>query len=274
MRGSAVRATGAAALARGAQHRAEGGERRPRRRHRPRDAGRGGQGLPAADRPRRAWAMPSSSRRCAFSAARNVPVRFGHRLRALDFAQDQVVALDFGEDKMAIGGGRCRDPRRAAGRGRGSGARSHDAVRVPRHRQCAFPARSARRARAHHRDRQRHHRVAVRLPRSLVGHHQRGRSIARCAARGLAATDLAGGRGRRRSSQDAAAVADRARTPRDLRRDAGRECQAPRRDDGVAQSGPRRRLDQDRLAGDHRRGDPVRQSGGRARRPRRDQRRR
>jgi hydroxysqualene dehydroxylase len=38
-----------------------------------------------------------------FLGARNVPVRFGHRLRALDFAQDHVVALDFGDDKMALG---------------------------------------------------------------------------------------------------------------------------------------------------------------------------
>jgi squalene-associated FAD-dependent desaturase len=37
-----------------------------------------------------------------FLAARNVSVRFGHRLRALELAQHQVVALDFGEDRIAL----------------------------------------------------------------------------------------------------------------------------------------------------------------------------
>jgi squalene-associated FAD-dependent desaturase len=37
-----------------------------------------------------------------FLAERNAKVLFGHRLRALDYAQDKVTALDFGEDKLAI----------------------------------------------------------------------------------------------------------------------------------------------------------------------------
>jgi hydroxysqualene dehydroxylase len=37
-----------------------------------------------------------------FLAERDAKVIFGHRLRALDCAQDRVAALDFGEDKLAI----------------------------------------------------------------------------------------------------------------------------------------------------------------------------
>jgi squalene-associated FAD-dependent desaturase len=35
--------------------------------------------------------------------ARNVPVVFGHRLRALDFGKDRVTALDFGEERIGVG---------------------------------------------------------------------------------------------------------------------------------------------------------------------------
>jgi squalene-associated FAD-dependent desaturase len=55
--------------------------------------------LIARDGPGHAFIEPA----LRFLGARNVPVRFGHRLRALDFAQEQVVALDFSEDKMALG---------------------------------------------------------------------------------------------------------------------------------------------------------------------------
>jgi squalene-associated FAD-dependent desaturase len=40
-----------------------------------------------------------------FLAGRGMEVRFGHRLRALEFAQDNVALLDFGEDKLALGDG-------------------------------------------------------------------------------------------------------------------------------------------------------------------------
>jgi hydroxysqualene dehydroxylase len=40
-----------------------------------------------------------------FLAEHGVDVRFGHRLRALELAADKVAALDFGEDKLAIGNG-------------------------------------------------------------------------------------------------------------------------------------------------------------------------
>jgi len=40
-----------------------------------------------------------------FLAERRTDVRFGHRLRALEFAQDKVALLDFGEDQLAIGDG-------------------------------------------------------------------------------------------------------------------------------------------------------------------------
>ncbi|MFL6833305.1 MAG: hydroxysqualene dehydroxylase HpnE, partial [Xanthobacteraceae bacterium] len=39
-----------------------------------------------------------------FLAERNAKVLFGHRLRTLDYAQDKVAALDFGEDRLAIPG--------------------------------------------------------------------------------------------------------------------------------------------------------------------------
>ena len=58
----------------------------------------------------------------------------------------------------------------------------------------------------------------------------------------------------------AAALADRARAPRHICRDAGAGCQAPGRRDCMAQSCARRRLDKYRLARDHRRCDPIRQS--------------
>src|SRR5438105_1920301 len=59
-------------------------------------------------------------------------------------------------------------------------------------------------------------------------------------------------------------MADRARAPCDLRRDSRGRRQAPHCNDGVAQSSPRRRLDQDRASGDHRERSPVRPSRGRA----------
>src|SRR4029450_9604666 len=39
-----------------------------------------------------------------FLGERNVKVVFGHRLRALDFADDKVAALDFGDDRRATEG--------------------------------------------------------------------------------------------------------------------------------------------------------------------------
>src|SRR5262249_59243031 len=78
-------------------------------------------------------------------------------------------------------------------------------------------------------------------------------------------TDVGGGRQRRRPSQGHAAVADRARAPRNLCRHPRRGRQAARRADAVAQPVPGRRLDADRIAGDDRRGGPLRPPGGRAR---------
>src|SRR5215468_1922459 len=62
-------------------------------------------------------------------------------------------------------------------------------------------------------------------------------------------------------------MANRARAPRNLCRDAAPECQTAGRYDGVEQPVACRRLDHDRFAGNHRRGHPVRQSGGRSRWP-------
>jgi hydroxysqualene dehydroxylase len=40
-----------------------------------------------------------------FLGERNAQVQFGHRLRAIEFANDKVAALDFGDDKIALGAG-------------------------------------------------------------------------------------------------------------------------------------------------------------------------
>ena len=40
-----------------------------------------------------------------FLGERNAQVQFGHRLRAIEFANDKVAALDFGDDKVALGAG-------------------------------------------------------------------------------------------------------------------------------------------------------------------------
>jgi squalene-associated FAD-dependent desaturase len=40
-----------------------------------------------------------------FLRERNVKIELGHRLRALDFRQDKVAGLDFGDDRVAIGAG-------------------------------------------------------------------------------------------------------------------------------------------------------------------------
>ena len=75
---------------------------------------------------------------------------------------------------------------------------------------------------ADHRRHQRHGGMAVRLSRPAVGDHQRRRPSARHAARGAGRANLARGRADRGLRCAAAALADRARAARDLRRDARR----------------------------------------------------
>ncbi len=58
-------------------------------------------------------------------------------------------------------------------------------------------------------------------------------------------------------------LADRARAPRYFRRDTRARCKAPGHSDFVAKSCPRRRLDEYRLARHHRRCHPIRQSRSR-----------
>ena len=120
-----------------------------------------------------------------------------------------------------------RDPRGAAGRGGGSvpGLTTPTEFRaiVNAHFRIDPPAGLA----ADHRHRQRHHRMAVRLSRTACRSPsapptacstRRARRWRRTIWEEVAA--VAG------LPSDAAAVADRARAPRDLRRDAGAECQA------------------------------------------------
>ena len=109
--------------------------------------------------------------------------------------------------------------------------RARSRRRIPRHRQRPFPLDAAGRPAADHRRAQRHGGMDVRVSRPALGDDQRRRPPGRYAARGAGADDLA--RGLRSVTglrpADRAALADRARAPRHLRRDAGAGRQAARR---------------------------------------------
>ena len=142
------------------------GAARARRRHHPRDAAGGRQGLPAADRARRARAASSSSRRCAFSPSAMRRSRSDIGCARSISRDGKVAALDFGDDKLALEPDDdviLAVPPVVAADAR---ARPQDADGIPRHRQCAFPRRSARRPCAHHRRRERHRRMALRVSRT------------------------------------------------------------------------------------------------------------
>ncbi len=127
-----------------------------------------------------------------FLAQHNAAVRFGHRLRGVRLRRRasrrarlrRREASRLGTSDAVI----LAVPPVVAGALR---AGAHDADRVPRHRQRAFPDRAAARSAADHRRDQRHHRMAVRLPRPAVGHDQRRRPAARYAARGAGGDNLA-----------------------------------------------------------------------------------
>ena len=176
------------------------------------------------------------------------PVQFGRRLRALDFAGRQVAALDFGDDKVVLDAAdavilavppvvaadvvpepaACRPnsapsstPISASSR-RAELAPIIGVVNGTVEWLFAFPGRLS---------------VTISAADRLL-------DVPREALAKTIWREVAAGR---RASQGAAAVADRARTPRHFRRDAGAECQAPRRRHRLAQPGARRRLDRDEL---------------------------
>src|SRR5579862_1202255 len=98
------------------------------------------------------------------------------------------------------------------------------------------------------------------LSRAGFGHDQRRRPADRYRARRAGKIDLERSRERDRPAGGAAALADRARAPCDLRRHAGAGREAPGRANPLAQSRSCRRLDRYRLAGHHRKRDPLRPS--------------
>ena len=77
-------------------------------------------------------------------------VQFGHELRGLDVGGN-VGELNFGDDIIALARRRCRGDGGAAAFGGGAAAGPENADQIPRHRQRAFPLRSAARHAADHR---------------------------------------------------------------------------------------------------------------------------
>ncbi len=193
-------------------------------------------------------------------------MRFGHRLRALDLAQDRVAGLDFGDEQIALGAGDgviLAVPPVVAG----------DLVpdlTVPREFRAIVNA---------------HFRVEPPAGLAPMTGIINGTSEWLFAFPGrLAVTISAADRllevARETLAQTIwAEVASVAALPKPLppwqivreRRATfaatpARKCEAPCCRNGVAQSGAGRRLDQHRFARNHRGGDPLRQSGGRSHR--------
>ena len=150
-------------------------------------------------------------------------------------AADSVSALDFGDDTIALRPRRRRRPRGAAVAA-ASCAGPEDPEQIPRHRQRAFPLRSAAGRSADPRRDQRHVEWLFAFPQRLsvtisdadrlvdMPREELAQAIWQdvCKAAGIGANCRI------------AALADRARAARDLRGDAGAECAAAGRGDGVA----------------------------------------
>ena len=112
------------------------------------------------------------------ASGRNDPFRTS-AARACRSKAQRVAALDFGDDSVKLGAGRRRHSCRPAAGRRLAAARSETTDGIPRHRQCAFPRRAARRLSADHRRRQRPGGMDFRLPRPAVRDDQRRRPAAR-----------------------------------------------------------------------------------------------
>ena len=73
-------------------------------------------------------------------------IRFGHELREFAMSGNHVGELKFGDDTIGVAVRRCRRACRSAASRRLAAAGPEDTGEIPRHRQCAFPLRSARQA--------------------------------------------------------------------------------------------------------------------------------
>ena len=177
---AALLAAGRAAPARRAQYRSAARLGEARRRGDPRDARGRRPRLPAAPRARRLerdadragarLAAAARRARAARASASRAPLRRAARRRARFRRRDDRARRR-----------RRRHPRGAALCRRVADPRAKSAERVPRHRQCAFPRRTAAGSAADPRRAQRHGRMDFRLSRPVVGHDQRRRSFDRYA---------------------------------------------------------------------------------------------
>ena len=171
-------------------------------------------------------------------------IQFGHELREFAMTGGNVGELKFGSDTIALGPDDvvvlAVPPRPAAALLPGLKTPSKFRAIVTR-----ISLRSAARCRADPRRRRWPRGVAVRVSATAVGHHQQWRPPRRHAARRTRAGDLAGClQGSGPSGRLAvAALADRARAPRDVRGHAGAERAAPGAGDIIQKPVSRRRLD-------------------------------
>ena len=128
-----------------------------------------------------------------------VPVRRGDPSRSPaecpEARRRQGDRLDLQRWRGVTGAAGSRDPCRTALDGPGTAARSLRSRRVPRHRQCAFQDRPARRQSASRRPDRRHGGMGLRLSRSAVRHRQRRRPPA---GNGYTGADRVAVAGRRR----------------------------------------------------------------------------
>ena len=198
----------------------------------------------------------------ALSRERGGEVRLSHSLREIIFSGDRAIRLDFGDEKIAIGPDDSVVLAVPPVVARALVPGLDGAGDFSRHRQRAFPHRAAEKPAAHPRRNQRHDGVAFRLSRPAFDHDQLRRPADGGAAPAACRGDLARGRGPDRPCSGAAPLADRARTPGDLRGNAGGSGAPAGARDALLKSGPRRRLDGHRASGDDRGIDPLGADGG------------
>ena len=197
----------------------------------------------------------------AWLKARGAMVQFGHELHAINLHNGRADSLDFGNDTVHLG---AEDavilavPPNSAARllpGLTTPDEFHAIANVHfRVDGAKLPAMTG----VVHA----HDAVDFCLSRPPVGDHQRRRRADGDAARGAGAQGLDRSRRRCRPARGAAALAGRARAPRNHRHRSAAGEFAPGRANGVGQCFPGRRLDRDLLAADHRKRHPF----GRARR--------
>ncbi len=187
-----------------------------------------------------------------------VDVRFGARLRGIDFAGDRAARLNFGEEFVDLGEADSLvlavPPWSAAELIPGLVAPDEFRAILNAHFKVLAAARPA--GAAWHGGLAQ--RMAVRLPRSPFGDDQRRGQADGGAGGKSRAAHLGRARRRHRPRAGIAAMADRQGETRDLRRDAQPTGAPSGREDAMAQSSARRRLDGDGPARDDRGIDPLR----------------